>query len=208
MTEDWQVGEDAAVLRDIDMRRILKAHLEDAHAGDVDTVIVDELGLRQGAVRVDIAVVNGSLIGYEIKSEVDTLNRLATQVGVYSDVLDEAAIVCTLDRIEQAVTRVPTWWHVLVAETDGAGSHARIHVVRSGTRNPALNVRALVELLWHDEAVSLLRARGEDRGFARKPRRQAWNALVDAYSVDELREAVRARLKRGAEARRADARPS
>jgi hypothetical protein len=195
------------MLRDTDMRRLLKRHLADVHAKDADTRIVDELGLRQGAVRVDVAVINGALHGYELKSDFDTLQRLSSQVQTYSDVLDEAALVTTVEHAQrEAVAMVPEWWHVLLI--DGEPSDPHIHTVRNGSSNPAINVRALVELLWHDEALQLLRARGADRGLARKPRRHAWDALVQAYAVDELREIVRGRLKRGVAGRKADARPS
>jgi hypothetical protein len=96
------------MLRDTNIRRPLKRHLADVHAKDADTRIVDELGLRQGAVRVDVAVINGALHGYEIKSDVDTLQRLSSQVETYSDVLDEAALVTTVEHAQRdAVAMIP-----------------------------------------------------------------------------------------------------
>ncbi len=41
-----------------------------------DTVVIDELGLKNGIVRADIVVLNGKMIGYEIKTDRDTLKRL------------------------------------------------------------------------------------------------------------------------------------
>jgi hypothetical protein len=49
--------------------------------------MLDEFGLEHGEVRVDVAVINGELHGYEIKSERDTLERLPRQVKAYSAVL-------------------------------------------------------------------------------------------------------------------------
>ena len=37
------------------------------------TRIVDDLGLRHGVARVDVAVVNGIIHGYELKSDKDNL---------------------------------------------------------------------------------------------------------------------------------------
>jgi len=63
-------------MRDIDVRRKLRVEVERSHECEFDTLIVEELGLCQGIARVDLAVVNGSVHRYEIKSESDTLTRL------------------------------------------------------------------------------------------------------------------------------------
>ena len=54
------------------------------HHATPDTLVVDELGLKHGKCRADIAVINGHLIGYEIKSDDDSLHRLARQVEAYN----------------------------------------------------------------------------------------------------------------------------
>ncbi len=80
-------------MRDPDIRQKLRADIERQHRADPDTLIVDELGLCQGAVRVDLAVVNAALHGYEIKSERDTLVRLPGQQEGYSRALDFVTVV-------------------------------------------------------------------------------------------------------------------
>ncbi len=60
-------------MREIDIRLALRAKLEKLHPGESDTLLGQELGLCQGFARVDLAVVNGTVHGYEIKSEQDTL---------------------------------------------------------------------------------------------------------------------------------------
>jgi hypothetical protein len=58
------------VVRDRDVREALHRKVLKEHHGDADTLVLDELGLRHGTCRVDIAVVNGYLHGYEIKSAI------------------------------------------------------------------------------------------------------------------------------------------
>lgn len=70
-----------AVLRDAELRRALLGDL--APQLDADTLVVDELDLC-GLTRVDVAVVNGHLSGFEIKGSTDSLRRLPGQVAVYS----------------------------------------------------------------------------------------------------------------------------
>ncbi len=56
------------VVRDRDVRQALHRKVLKEHHGDADTLVLDELGLRHGICRVDIAVVNGYLHGYESKA--------------------------------------------------------------------------------------------------------------------------------------------
>ncbi len=65
------------------LRRALPSDL--APYLDADTLVVDELDLC-GLTRVDVAVVNGHLSGFEIKGSTDSLRRLPGQVTVYSQV--------------------------------------------------------------------------------------------------------------------------
>jgi hypothetical protein len=67
--------------RDRDIRPALVSRLQAVHAEDPRTHIIDELPICQMRARADLAVVNGEITGFEIKSDVDRLTRLATQVG-------------------------------------------------------------------------------------------------------------------------------
>jgi hypothetical protein len=180
-------------VRDADIRCSLRADVEKKHGDDPGTRIIDELGLRQGLVRVDLAVVNGVLKGYEIKSLADTLRRLPGQVAVYSQVLDFATIVLAETHRKEASALIPKWWEVIVALQRPDGIF--LEVVRQGAMNKRVNKRALVELIWHEGALAMLRERDAHRGLSRKPRALAWDRLCECYSLDEVREAVRRRLK-------------
>lgn len=67
-------------LRDIHLRKMLLEELYDEHKNDSNTRIINELGIDFGASRIDVAVVNGIIHGFEIKSECDTLLRLPRQM--------------------------------------------------------------------------------------------------------------------------------
>lgn len=65
---------------DIEIRSALhRKKLRQLHER-ADTLVIDELGLAHAKARVDVAVINGCLHGYEIKSAQDTLDRLAGQL--------------------------------------------------------------------------------------------------------------------------------
>src|SRR5688572_54996 len=84
--------------KDRDVRTLLKQHLVAMHGPA--TVLLDELGLCQGDVRVDVAVVDGELSGFEIKSPADSLARWPKQRRVYSKVVDRAWLVASEKTLE------------------------------------------------------------------------------------------------------------
>ena len=75
-------------MRDLDARTAIRRQLHAAHSADPDTRIVEEMGIWSGSVRIDIAVINGELSGFELKSDRDTLERLPNQADLYSRVFD------------------------------------------------------------------------------------------------------------------------
>ncbi len=178
---------------DADIRPALRAQLLANHAREADTRIIDELGLCRGRVRVDVAVVNGLLHGYEIKSERDSLRRLDSQVEFYGRVLDRATLVVGDRHVARALDLVPEWWGVLRIHPTAKG--LRFKTVRRGRKNPCRNSRSLVELLWLDDAIALLEQCGAARGVRGKPRRIVWDRVCQSFDLDEIATAVRARLK-------------
>jgi len=80
-------------LCDSDIRTALLDRLQQRHQAEPDVAFLEELGLCRGQVFVDVTVVNGALHGYEIKSDRDSLRRLAGQVAFYGRVLDRATLV-------------------------------------------------------------------------------------------------------------------
>lgn len=178
---------------DPDIRVALLQRLRAAHARQDDTVVIEELGLCRGRVRVDVAVVNGILHGFEIKSDRDSLRRLAGQVDVYGRVLDKATLVVGAGHVDDAVALLPAWWEVQVVH--GTAERPRLTRLRAGRKNPAREARALVELLWSTDALALLDARGGARGYRGRPRRDLWDRVCEVYQVEEIATAVRAALK-------------
>ncbi|MEZ5343883.1 MAG: sce7726 family protein [Acidimicrobiales bacterium] len=180
-------------MADADIRPALREYLWRCHGHDTDTVLVEELGLLRGRVRVDLAVVNGSLHGYEIKSDRDSLRRLGVQVDLYGQVLDRATLVVGDRFAPLATSLVPAWWGVVKVTRTASGP--RFTMLRRSKLNRHRNPRVLAELLWSDQVLALLERRGAARGMRGKPRRVLWDRLCECFSVDEIAAAVRQRLK-------------
>ena len=123
-----------------------------------------------------MAVINGELVGYELKSDSDTLERLPYQSEIYSKVFDRVTMVAGAKHYKKALAMVPRWWGCNVATMhDGV---VTLKAVRTAKPNPTLDVRVLVQLLLKEEAIALLAE--HDLHAAGAPRR--WRTSARASS--------------------------
>ena len=180
-------------MNDADIRESLLKTLRRRHDRSSGTVIVEEFGVCQGDARADLAVINGSIHGYEIKSERDTLNRLAAQETNYSRVFDYVTLVTSSSHLGKIKSAIPSWWGI--REAKYVKGELRLTSIRKERRNNDIDPAALVQLLWRDEAIELLRERKLHQGIVAKPRKEIWRRVVDSLTLDELRSAVREKIK-------------
>lgn len=187
------VPRSASQIRDHDVRRVLRNELS-AYAAKINAVMIEELGIAQGAVRIDLALVNGALHGYEIKSDRDTLERLPFQRHAYGKVFDRVTLIVGNRLLDEAKRHIPKWWglSVVIAEKDEVTC---IKTIRTPSPNPNVDARTLVELLWRDEALALLEKNGLVRGLAGKSRKLMWDRLAKELTIDQIRSAVTTAIK-------------
>ena len=185
-----------AMLRDHDIRPALRRWVQELEPGSPDCVVIEELGLNKGAVRVDVAVVNGIMHAYEIKSDADSLRRLSKQAEHYGKCFDRVSLVLGSRHVEFARNAVPSWWGLMRVTPGGNGPVIR--TVRKGQRNPTREARALVELLWREETLALLEHKGFAKGLRSKPRDVLWDRAAEVLTLEEISDAVRAHLKANA----------
>jgi hypothetical protein len=181
-------------MRDLDIRRVLRRDLEARFAVEREALILDEFSLCCGIVRADIAVINGELKGFEIKSEKDNLLRLAVQAHAYGRIFDTVTLVTASRHLEKARGIVPSWWGIFVAVTT-FGPNLQIECYRPEGTNPVPDPLALVQLIWRDEAVDLLQEHNLLKNGRRRPRKFLWEALANNIELSKLQELVRNKLK-------------
>lgn len=185
----------AVAPRDPQIRSALRDQLAADHRGGVRTHIVDELPICQMRTRADVVVINGQLAGFEIKSDVDRLSRLTTQVGFYGRIFDRAAVVSGPKHLALLRRKLPSWWALWVAEAEDDG--VRLGVDRPGERNGAPSGRARVALLSRDEMATVLVAHGARPEVVRGRRPELEGELrcrlTGAQIADAVREALRQR---------------
>lgn len=165
------------------LRESLRARLTE------DAQIIQELGIEHGSARIDLAVVNGALIGYEIKSDYDSLDRLANQMHAYHRVFDELSIVTTSLFVFQVEQLLPPWWGILQAVCDDAGV-VGLKVVRAPSANPRQEALSLLRLLWRDEAAALLEQHRTYKAKTKLTRAMIYAELAGLADLSTVRDWV------------------
>lgn len=185
-----------ASMRDLDVRRVLRGRLNACYGTDPTTIVVEELGLRGGTVRADLAVVNGYFKGFEIKSDSDTLKRLERQSDIYSKVFDTMTLVVGERHLTEAKGIIPKWWGIDVAISGAPDNTVRLEPMRSESLNSDVDALDLVQLLWREEVLEILGRVAPFHKLASKPRRFLWQTLAACITLTEMRDFVREYLKR------------
>lgn len=174
-------------LTELELREALRDHLRAGLSDDAQ--IIEELGIERGSARIDLAIVNGALIGYEIKSDFDSLDRLAQQMHAYHRVFDELSIVTTPHFVSQVELLLPPWWGILQAMCDEDGAVC-LELLRAPSPNPRQEALSLLSLLWREEAVALLSRHGDARTKTRLNRSMLYEQLAAMADVSTVRDWV------------------
>lgn len=178
---------------DLIIRSALKEDLRRRYSRDKKLRIIEELGVQHGTARIDIAVVNGIMHGYEIKSDQDTLKRLPEQMDIFNAVFDKMTLVVGKNHLYEAVNIVPDWWGIVIAKINKNGSVVFSRIRRTEINNNQSSV-SIAKLLWREEALRILEEQGEAHGFYSKPRSLIYEKLATVMDQrtlgDRVREAI------------------
>jgi hypothetical protein len=150
-----------------------------------DTLIVDELGLVHAKARIDIAVINGCVHGFEIKSAADSLARLPGQLRLYSECLERLTIVCADKHVGEVRKIAPAWCGILIV-TVGPRGGVKFAMLQKARQNPNVNAYKLAHLLWRPEAIDLLTKLNAPPHVLRRPRKQLYKSLAALLTVKQI----------------------
>jgi hypothetical protein len=180
-------------MRESDVRTTVLDWLDSKYGTDPSTRIVNEMGIWSGSARIDVAVINGELAGYELKSARDTLERLEQQAGLYSLVFDRVTLITAERHLRRATAMVPRWWGIVIAKYEG---ESLVLVPRRKARpNRTIDPLQVARLLWRPEALRILEHRRLDKGIRSKPVETLFGRLADTIPLKELCEEVRNALR-------------
>jgi hypothetical protein len=174
-----------AITTDNDIRIALHAKQLRAHHDCPDTIVLNELALAHASARIDVAVLNGCLHGYEIKSAVDTLRRLPRQLSLYEECLEKLTIVCAPRHSEGVEKIVPSWCGIVEAEMTENGD-INFMSRRSPQTNENVQGSRLAHLLWREEAVNMLGSQNLSGKILKQPRKQLYLEIAERFTVAEI----------------------
>lgn len=180
-------------MRDLELRKAVHKKIIKNHH-DNDTLVIDEFSIHLGASRADIAVINGLMHGYELKSAKDNLLRLPSQVKYYSSVMDKVTLVVDKSHFDEAYQIIPEWWGIKIADIGPRGGISISHY-RKEKLNKKTEPLMLAQLLWKDECLSILSEFDMLSGNKSKPRFELWGILSSSIPADILHSRVKTALK-------------
>jgi len=178
-------------MKDFDIRLAMKMTTLSKFYLD-ESIVVEELSLPSTGSRIDIAVVNGSLHGYEIKSSSDTLLRLEKQILGYTKVFDYLSIVTEAKYLSKILAMAPDWIEVVCSTS--LNNEVSMVTAREGFFNKNKEGFHLARLLRKEEMQSVL----TQNNIRYKKSFRAWTLceiLAETLNIDNLAYAVRIKLK-------------
>ena len=180
---------DVEIRQNFHRKRLRRQHTQK------DTLVIDELGLNHGKCRADIAVINGHFVGYEIKSNNDSLRRLEEQVKAYNAVFDKVFIVVGDRYINSIKNYIPEWWGV-IASVRGLRGAVNFDIIREARTNKKIDPISIAQLLWRNEVEEILQQKKLPPQILRQPRAVLHKYLVSTLNICELRKFAREYIKK------------
>lgn len=156
-----------------------------------DAVLVNEMVVANWSRRADLAVANGKLHAFEIKSDLDTLRRLEAQVDTYLSRFDKVTVVTTHRYLSAVKAMLPT--EVEIWEVTLNQGTTSIRIARRGRTIEIKNKRLLCGFLHKPEMVKLLRSHGIKES-SDSPR-EVLIETIESLSVGKVREFVISSIK-------------
>ena len=172
-------------LRGILYNDLEKYRSESGHPAE----IFEEFGVQHGTARIDVAVINGIMHGYEIKSDCDTLERLPEQMNEFNAVFDRLTLVVGKRHLHKAMYIVPDWWGIILAKVDSR-NQVVLHTIRESETNKKQVRISIARLLWREEALQILVERNKAKGVRSKPREFIYERLVNVLDEVDLKKKV------------------
>jgi hypothetical protein len=179
------------------IRNNLKCWIQTNFKLGKDDVIIEEMvfvnrdqhSTIDSKFRADLAVANGKLAAFEVKSGADTLKRWPSQSAAYMRVFDEVWLCCHGKHLSKALEITPVNLGLMVIDDLGG-----MAVVRPARINNDIDPFDLTGLLWRDE-LNFLCEKHEVTARSRDTKSQVRTMVAEHIPLPMIRSYVLARLK-------------
>lgn len=175
----------ADMLYDADMREIL---FEEYESTGERLRVFEELVI--GKSRADAIIVKeDEILGFEIKSDKDSLVRLQTQVKNYERFCNKCYLVTGVHYINKVEEAVPKHWGIYVIMKD---ENEKIHIemFREAEKNPkerpTVKLKNQMSLLWRSE-LSVIVKENKLGGVTTRNKKQLRELIIEKLGKDEAK---------------------
>ncbi len=182
-------------MKDFQIREVLRRTALVKYYSDGHSKVVEEMKIPVARARIDMAVINGSFHGYEIKGASDTLHRLPNQLIAYSYIFDYLTIITEAKHREKIEALTPAWVGIAICTSTTA---KEFKIVKKPRRNPEKNSFHIAKLLWRQELIQLL----SNNGISFKKKDRTWilcetlAANLDTKAISSaVREIIKSRVE-------------
>jgi len=182
-------------MNDLEIRQNFHRKKLYRHHTNKNSLVINELGLNHGKSRADIAVISGYLIGYEIKSDKDSLIRLKQQIQAYDSVFNKSYIIVG-NRYHKIIHKyIPEHWGIIISEKSNKNI-INFNFVRKSYNNEKIKPISVARLLWRTEVLEILKNNKVSLKLLRQPREILYKILIEIYDKKELQKLIFKYLKK------------
>lgn len=107
-----------------------------------------------GGSRADvIGVIDGNLLGFEIKSDSDSYTRLKTQTRDYDKFCDINFLVIGKSHEKNADKYIPPYWGIICISKEK--EEIKTEMLQIPGKNPKVSIKKQIEFLWRPELCQI-----------------------------------------------------
>ena len=167
---------------DKDIREKLYDYLDERY-GKVRT-IEEKVILKSRADM--LAIIDGEIIGIEIKSDSDTYTRLKRQIKDYEKFCDKCYVAVGESHIHVS-EHVPEYWGIIVVSNDN------VIVDRDASVSPKVKINNQLDILWRAELYAVQMKEGLPK-LSNWKRRDIYKRLIDTCGEKQVKKDITEQL--------------
>lgn len=134
----------------------IKYHFATKYLNRVDEISVFEMNV--GSSRLDFARVNGHSYAYEIKTELDSLDKLEKQINDYSKVFEYVSVITHMTHYNKVKAMVPEFVGIWTYDFQKSG--CKFQPRKKRLKNNGIDVMAQIAVLTSKELEVIIKEEG------------------------------------------------
>jgi hypothetical protein len=169
--------------------RVIKYHLVKEHLKNEDEITVFEMYVNSS--RLDIGRINGESYAYEIKTELDSLEKLHKQVEDYSKAFEHIFIIVHPKHLQKAIDMIPSFCGIKTYYLDGLKCCFKL--IRPSEVSPNLDCRIQLMFLASKDLENMIKEHSI-KAPRKRPEREAW--LLENCDAKEINRLFKISVKK------------